>query len=489
MANYNQESNVIVRWLKVIFSWKVITGILTIVTSVWAWQQFKHNKGGELSAYIDNTEIYANEKTDIVVFVDKLDSDLSLLPIVPIPQNNKEYSVRDFLLQYQVSTKNISYTSSDFYSSYQDKNGYTLRYNETVLYPFTSAEEPIIKLCQVDNDGSLMIRMRATYDGISKPYIHDVNARFCVVPKSRNISFYEWKNICERQVEKRTDALKFNAYYLADNQMASSMVVTASAMSDAVVKNSKPQRGKTKPVEIPISTPVIAPEKLQNTSSSTAQMSHENNVVIKNDTKECDENSTILITGIDTLRLADNTLVVDICFEPVEKECEVCFVSQLIYEDRKRYDVFLTSISPNAESVRRIYRAATKSYKFNGVAEPISTPEKYIYHWDNQSYYNGADFGIICFADEFKRPLICPSKDVLNVKDCKLNNLTNERFYKMIDSAEEWRGVGVTWKKIIYTKEGYVKTWYKVFLACGAFLTLAVVGLAIMGVLMCVDRQ
>ena len=91
MANYNQESNVIVRWLKVIFSWKVITGILTIVTSVWAWQQFKHNKGGELSAYIDNTEIYANEKTDIVVFVDKLDSDLSLLPIVPIPQNNKEY--------------------------------------------------------------------------------------------------------------------------------------------------------------------------------------------------------------------------------------------------------------------------------------------------------------------------------------------------------------------------------------------------------------
>ena len=36
MANYNQESNVIVRWLKVIFSWKVITGILTDVSVEWS---------------------------------------------------------------------------------------------------------------------------------------------------------------------------------------------------------------------------------------------------------------------------------------------------------------------------------------------------------------------------------------------------------------------------------------------------------------------
>ena len=119
----NIFSNNLAKILKGILRWEVIGGITSLIALLFAYSQFKHDRGGELTAYINNEIAYNEEQTNIAIFVDNPYKDISnAINITPTLGNNTEYSIRDFSLQYHISTHDIDIEPSDYYDIYEEKD-------------------------------------------------------------------------------------------------------------------------------------------------------------------------------------------------------------------------------------------------------------------------------------------------------------------------------------------------------------------------------
>lgn len=401
MVNKGTDSNAIVKWLKKIFSWQVLSAIFTLASVYWGYNQFVRDQGGNITAYIDNSEVYVGDKRNIIVFLDNENREIPRLPLIPILRNNEEYSVRDFLLQYQITANDIFYIPSDFYSSFIGRDGNTLRYKENTLYSFTSAESPIDYIEKVSNNSHIDIKMRATYDGISEPYECNVSASFYIEPKSQDISFSEWCKHCEQLVQKRTDALTFNTYYISDNQFASSLIVTTSAIEDARSLQEKQQPKQEKTPKKSQNTPIV--DSVQDVDNI------EDNITTKADSKSLNrynfENAPIKVTKVDTLRLADQTLVATIYFEPVKEKCDVCFVfnyRELTYDSKKiRSTISVETIYPNENQVRISFHKSLHRVELVGFANEDSSLRQFVVTSvknDATTVHNKADVSIGIFA-------------------------------------------------------------------------------------------
>ena len=69
-------SNNLAKILKGILRWEVIGGITSLIALLFAYSQFKYDRGGELTAYINNEIAYNEEQTNIAIFVDNPNKDI-----------------------------------------------------------------------------------------------------------------------------------------------------------------------------------------------------------------------------------------------------------------------------------------------------------------------------------------------------------------------------------------------------------------------------
>lgn len=107
------ENSQIIIWLKRIFSWQTIIAIITICGFVFSYMQFRHDIGGTLSAFYNGEIAYNDDKQNVVVCVNSPNVVLPVASFAPIFVNNSEYSIRDFMLQYQIEAEDIDVVFSN----------------------------------------------------------------------------------------------------------------------------------------------------------------------------------------------------------------------------------------------------------------------------------------------------------------------------------------------------------------------------------------
>ena len=345
------DTPIITSWLKRIFSWKIITGFITIVCFFFAISQFLRDKGGDISMSLNGREVINNEKINNIVFVDSRTTHIGDF-FVPLIVNNKEYSVRDFFLQYDLETRNIDIMPYDFYNSYHSGGGMALRYKDNVLYSFTDAESPLSSLALKSDDAWLNVKMKATYDGVSHPYGHEINTHFYVEPMGDGVQFDQWKNRCKQKVMKRTDALRFNAYFVAQNNTDFETIVTIQAMEEydtkeALTQTKNPDSNQIEKTEnktdgnqyITLSSP--SESKLDSTHAKSVSpattLIEDAKLVRPVNSLEITSLTTapLNITSIDTLTLSDGSLMATINFEKLKESTTVYFVFDYTCKDSK----------------------------------------------------------------------------------------------------------------------------------------------------------
>ena len=309
----NIFSNNLAKILKGIFRWEVIGGITSLIALLFAYSQFKHDRGGELTAYINNEIAYNEEQTNIAIFVDNPYKDISnAINITPTLGNNTEYSIRDFSLQYHISTHDIDIEPSDYYDIYEEKDGVTLKYKGNALYAFPLAESPIKRISCSQDIGTLDIAIKASYDGISKPFTHNVICNFHVIPKHQN--FNEWKDECNLKLLQNNKLSKVYAYYLHGSQSYSDLIFPATHKPKSNKKESNITHQKDTELTENITTAT-------NSQPSPVTVDY--------------SDPLISIRDIRISRLENGTPKVLIEHLPLETDRDICFAFNYIYKRDK----------------------------------------------------------------------------------------------------------------------------------------------------------
>lgn len=172
--------------------------------------EFMHNRGGTLSASMNGQTLDNKTSKDIVVFMDDPHTSLRLSSLSPTFSNSSSYSIRDFHLDYHVTTTGVQFEQTDYYSLYNDGDGScTLKFNENVLPGSRRAEAPFKGIVIPENGGRMTITAEATYDGSSEPFSCTFNETFVVVPYERDMSYEGWKEKCNSHFTGTTTASIF----------------------------------------------------------------------------------------------------------------------------------------------------------------------------------------------------------------------------------------------------------------------------------------
>lgn len=461
---HHPDTPIITAWLKRIFSWKIITGIITLVCFFFAISQFLRDKGGDITASLNGQEVFNNEKINNIIFVDSKNTQIPDI-FFPTLINNKEYSVRDFFLQYDIQSNNINLNHSDFYNAYNTGNKVSLRYKDNVLYSFTAVETPIASVYLTGEYGNLDIKMRATYDGISKPYVHEVNNRFYIEPNIGPKHFDEWKNICKQKILKSTDALKFNAYYITQNDFDYETVITTSAIesrdkvSDTGSKlpESDGRNDNTTASETTPDKPISTPEQPETPDKPETQ-----ELLIPQNA----ENQPINITAIDTVTNSDGTLVATLHFTPTGKNTIAYAVFDHVYinqnpKNRRHSTIFYLNIRPNDTFAKIGFSDYHKHYdklQFAGFATEDSNLAQHI-----EIKRDNPETILIRNNSEIPVGISYTTKDKFHGAFAlgagasqSFNRQLNNISYLQIPTTE-WRET--TWQQFMYDADGSLTIW------------------------------
>ena len=313
----NIFSNNLAKILKGILRWEVIGGITSLIALLFAYSQFKHDRGGELTAYLNDEIAYNEDVTNLAIFVENPNIDISnAISITPTLGNNSEYSIRDFSLQYHISTHGIDVIPSDYYDIYKEKDGLTLKYKGNTLYAFTLAESPIKRIYCNQDIGTLDIVIKASYDGISKPFTHKVAGNIHVIPKHPNLN--EWKDVCNLKLMQNNQPSKIYAYYLYESQFYSDLIFPAAHKPQSHKNESNKTQREDK-------------ELTENITAATNSQPSPTTIDYSDPLK----NLPISIRDIKISRLEDGTSKVLIEHLPFETDRDICFAFNYIYKRDK----------------------------------------------------------------------------------------------------------------------------------------------------------
>lgn len=203
MAEYNTQ---LIHYVKynimafglnfIVTKWgKIGAGIFSTISLALGIASYFHDTGGTLSASLNGSTIDNNENKEFVVFIDN--SRISQLSAIqPRFHNISSYSIRDFVLKYEVTCDGVQFSPTDFYKLHHNGNQYTLQYDEDYLSGMAYTENPISEIIVPENGGELQIEAKANYDGCKTPYSYAIRTRYIVIPNTEKLSFEQWKEKC-----------------------------------------------------------------------------------------------------------------------------------------------------------------------------------------------------------------------------------------------------------------------------------------------------
>lgn len=208
-------SNNLVKILKGILRWEVIGVITSLIASIFAWSQFKHDKGGCLEVSHNTQKVYSNESKDLVILTDS--KQIYFTDIFPVFSNSDKYSLRDFTLSHTVEMNGVIADNTGFYSK-SDINGHTylLKYSEDILPPHQIVESPISSIKLLEAETALcVIKSKATWDGADIPFEFTTNTYIYYLKAFENETFDSWKNRCKKIVNANVNLPVYDLVYLS----------------------------------------------------------------------------------------------------------------------------------------------------------------------------------------------------------------------------------------------------------------------------------
>lgn len=476
------DTPIVTSWLKRIFSWKIITGVITIVCFFFAISQFLRDKGGDITASLNGQEILNNEKINNVIFVDSKNTPIPDI-FFPTLVNDKEYSVRDFFLQYDIQSANVNLNPSDFYNAYNSGNKISLRYKDNVLYSFTAVETPIAGISLKGDNATFDIKMRATYDGISQPYVHEITNRFYVLPLHGASQFDEWKNVCKRHVVRNSKVSKVNAYYITQSNFDYETIIPTSAIenrpgqeedageqpngADGNVASNVPSPSK------PIPSPAPQQE-LPGKSEAPKQLEYKNL-----------DNSPLNITAIDTVTNSDGTLIATLRFTPTGKNTIVYAVFDYVYQkqnpkNRRHSSIFYVNIKPNDNYLKvgfSDYHNRYDKLKFAGFATEDNSLAPHIEitkpNSETMRFRNNSEtpIGISYQSKDRFYGAFAVDADSYTTIGHQVENISYLRI-----PTTEWRES--SWQRFVYDADGSMTIWSALLI----MIIVVIVGAAIIDV-------
>lgn len=195
---------------------KVCSGLATVIALIFGYFQLEQQSGGDLAMMVNGQSISGQDARQIAICVDSASSSYSFSGIYPVFYNPKKYSVRDFMLQYSVSSSNIQFEPVEQYSMSSMGDGtYVLRYNIDKLAPYESSAIPIKKFIIPVNGGEIDINAQASFDGADSLRHYKVAARFFVVPNRATRNFDEWKILCQNVCNRNMMEADYDAYFVS----------------------------------------------------------------------------------------------------------------------------------------------------------------------------------------------------------------------------------------------------------------------------------
>ena len=195
---------------------KVCGGLTAAITLTFGYFQWEQQSGGDLAMMINGQSVSGQDARQIAICVDSASSSYSFAGIYPVFYNPKKYSVRDFMLQYSVSSSNIQFEPVEQYSMSSMGDGtYVLRYNIDKLAPYESSAIPIRKFIIPVNGGDININAQASFDGADSLRQYKVAARFFVVPNRTTRNFDEWKILCQDVCTRNMTEADYDAYFVS----------------------------------------------------------------------------------------------------------------------------------------------------------------------------------------------------------------------------------------------------------------------------------
>lgn len=473
------ENSQVIRWLKRIFSWQTITAVITLCGFGFTYMQFRHDRGGTLTAFYNGDVAYSDERQQMIVCVDDASADLSAAAFTPTFVNNSEYSIRDFMLQYQFEASGIDLEYSDFFTVYRSGPATTLRYKENTLYAFSGTEPPIAALRNIRNNGKVRTQVKATYDGAGRPFVYTVDVAFHVVPKAAGQSFGEWKTLCNNTILTHTTADAFQAIYASGGDFASEQIISATALRQArqeaaSVAQAAPQQPAQKPAQ-PAAKPAAKPaEPAKTTEKPATQPATKPAEKPAQPAQPASKPATpaagsaaINVTGCEIARLADSTVAATLSFDPLERDTEACFVFLYHYNTNQRinYTIRLQQLKQGTTQSTIAFDKKYNDLVYTGLATEDPQLAGLIAQPTSSRFRNQADFPVGLYIDYgggLYFSFCIEKKSFITVGSNNDRKIKHIRYFRL----PQYDPRTTKWQRFKYRIDWKKNDWYELFWPC-----------------------
>lgn len=265
---------------------EIVAGVLSIllgIPSIWfAYETYKHEKGGEMAAFLNSNRIEDTAaQRSVIICLDDESTDVSGVEFVPVFSNSSQYTLKDFDLKFDVKSDGVNCLPNGFFTKTRyntDTDVYI--YNTDKIPAFSRTPYPFVGIELDRGGGECRITTTATYDGAPRPFTYNVDVAFKVVP-SRGLTFGGWKELCDSKISRMNlGAGVHDIYYIGLGRTEAAINANISAHGDhANIAEAKPApapavKEAPKPAAKPVEKPAPAPESV--TSSVTAAASRGN---------------------------------------------------------------------------------------------------------------------------------------------------------------------------------------------------------------------
>ena len=144
----------------------VVGAVVGILSLVLAYEQLRHDQGGDLEVLFNSKPVGGNTGSrSIVVCLDDAGTNISDLQFAPAFNNISKYPVRDFSLQHSVNANGVDICANGFYNKiHYNGNTDVYSYIQDKLPSFSMTPYPFENISILKNDAACSITTRASFD-------------------------------------------------------------------------------------------------------------------------------------------------------------------------------------------------------------------------------------------------------------------------------------------------------------------------------------
>lgn len=257
------SSNIKDSWLVVLLS--IVIGAVGLY---WQYQSRRHEVGGTLNATFHSRLLNNKDARTIIVCLEDSTIDLQDLYVTPTFDNPSEFSLKDFLLSYDVECTNIEIEPTSFVESHKySKKEWIYKYKDNILAAHDDTKKPFSTFHLKDDIGRCYIKTKASYDGALSAFEYNTDVWFLFQKNTKNLSFDNWKIDCKKRIFEIIDEQFYDVYYFATNHQPEYQFDVALTSSS---ENTKPTKDASSELESSLN-------RTQNTSQTSEKNENDNN--------------------------------------------------------------------------------------------------------------------------------------------------------------------------------------------------------------------